>query len=35
MLEQFAATLGKPPGVRAGSADGDRPFFERVKDIFG
>lgn len=36
ILEQFAATLGKPPGARTGSPeDDDRPLFDRVKDIFG
>ncbi len=36
LLEQFAKTLGKPPAAAASAASGDeRPFFDRVKDIFG
>jgi molecular chaperone DnaJ len=36
LLEQFAKTLGKAPGAASSTASGDdRPFFDRVKDIFG
>ena len=37
LLQQLAATMSgaKPETVERESADEDRPFFERVKDIFG
>ena len=35
LLEQLAKSLGKASGAPVSSTDDGRPFFDRVKDIFG
>jgi molecular chaperone DnaJ len=35
LLEQLAKTMPDEPAGADGQESGDKPFFERVKDIFG